>query len=276
VNFLSLFSGIGGIDLGLERAGMRCIGQVEIDPFCRRVLAKHWPGVPRWDDVRSFNAADLRESVDLVAGGFPCQDISNVGNRVGIGGERSGLWFELARIVCELRPRFVLVENVAALLNRGMGRVVGDLAAFGYDAEWDCIPASAFGAPHQRERIFIVAYPNSLGREANPHESRLCQPPAIFGRSGHAGPMDGSTIWTTPRPIGAIPMGVGNGVPDWLDRIRGCGNAVVPQVAEWIGRRILAADRMPLRRVVPSPVDPATGKPAKFRGNRATKAKKGR
>lgn len=134
LTFISLFAGIGGIDLGLERAGMRCVAQVEIDDYATRVLAKHWPTVRRLRDVRSAGAHNLPRA-DVIAGGFPCQDISNAGRRAGIGGERSGLWAEYARIVRELRPRYVLVENVAALLSRGVDRVLGDLAALGYDAE---------------------------------------------------------------------------------------------------------------------------------------------
>src|SRR6187551_321237 len=130
---------------------MRCAWQVEIDPYCRRVLAKHWPDVRRHDDVRTFPPTDAGEwRVDVICGGFPCQDISNAGKRAGIDGERSGLWAEYARIVRALRPSIVVVENVAALLNRGIERVLGDLAACGFDAEWEVLPAAAAGAPHFR------------------------------------------------------------------------------------------------------------------------------
>lgn len=169
MTFLSLFAGIGGFDLGLERAGMRCIGQVEIEPFCQQVLAKHWPHVRRWDDIKTFNPSEFfsdGKTPDLICGGFPCQDISNAGRRVGIGGQRSGLWTEFLRCIRELRPRYVLVENVAALLSRGLDRVLGDLASVGYDAEWHCIPAAAVGAPHLRDRVWIVAYPEPVGRQA--------------------------------------------------------------------------------------------------------------
>jgi DNA (cytosine-5)-methyltransferase 1 len=105
--------------------------------------------------------------VDVLAGGFPCQDLSYAGKGAGIDGERSGLWGEYARLIRELRPRYVVVENVTALLARGMGRVLGDLAACGYDAEWDCIPAAAVGAPHRRDRVWIVAYPNGAGLEGH-------------------------------------------------------------------------------------------------------------
>ena len=158
---LDLFSGIGAFSLGLERAGFRTLAFCEVDPFCRRVLAKHWPEVPCYDDVRSLTAERLRAdgiSVDAICGGFPCQDISVAGRGVGIGGERSGLWSEFVRIIGEVGPRYVLVENVAALLGRGLGTVLGDLAALGFDAEWHCIPASAVGAPHRRDRVWIIAH----------------------------------------------------------------------------------------------------------------------
>ena len=161
ITFGSLFAGIGGLDLGLERAGMACRWQVEIDDYCCQVLAKHWPTVERYEDVRTVGIRNL-ESVDLICGGFPCQDISSAGKRAGIEGQRSGLWSEFYRIICELRPRYVLVENVAALLVRGMDRVLGNLADGGYDAEWDCIPAAAVGAPHIRYRVFILAHRNSV------------------------------------------------------------------------------------------------------------------
>lgn len=168
----SLFSGIGGFDLGFERAGIKTAWQVEINPYCRRVLEKHFPDANRFDDIGECfgqhaafaeSRRDYLRAVDVVSGGFPCQDISNAGKRAGIDGDRSGLWREYARIICELRPRYVVVENVAALLHRGMERVLADLAACGYDAEWQSIRASDVGAPHRRERIWIVAYPN--GRE---------------------------------------------------------------------------------------------------------------
>src|SRR5947208_11045335 len=169
----SLFAGIGGFDLGFERAGIKTIWQVEIDDYCRRVLAKHWPSVERFSDVRGVGK-DVLAPVDIVSGGFPCQDLSNAGKRAGIDGERSGLWSEMHRVICELRPRYVVVENVAALLIRGMGRVLGDLAEIGYDAEWDCFRASDFGAPHERERVFLIAYPHSNGLEKDAHETILC------------------------------------------------------------------------------------------------------
>jgi DNA (cytosine-5)-methyltransferase 1 len=158
MKFGSLFCGIGGFDLGLERAGMQCAWQVEIDPYAQKVLAKHWPDVRRHADVCTFPPEEGNWEVDVICGGFPCQDISYAGKGAGLAGARSGLWYEFARIIGQLRPRYVVVENVAALLTRGMGTVLGDLAALGYDAEWHVIPASAVGAPHRRERVWIVAH----------------------------------------------------------------------------------------------------------------------
>ena len=162
LKLLDLFSGIGGFSLGLERSGaFETVAFCEINPFARRVLAKHWPGVPCFEDIRTLSASALSRAgiaVDAICGGFPCQDISFAGKGAGLGGERSGLWFEYARLIGELRPRFVIVENVGALLGRGLDAVLGTLASLGYDAEWHCIPASAVGAPHRRDRVWIVAH----------------------------------------------------------------------------------------------------------------------
>jgi len=166
---LDLFSGIGGFSLGLERSGgFQTVAFCEIEPYCRRVLAKHWPEVPCYDDIRTLTAERLAADgigVDAICGGFPCQDISLAGKGAGIEGERSGLWSEYARLIGELRPRYVIVENVSALLGRGLDRVLGDLATLRYDAEWHCIPASAVGAPHRRDRLWLVAHAQHRGLE---------------------------------------------------------------------------------------------------------------
>lgn len=162
LTFGSLFSGIGGLDLGLERAGWSCSWQVEIDGFCNAILERHWPRVQRLRDVR-FAGDTTLPRVDLIAGGFPCQGVSVAGKRRGLADHRTGLWWEFRRVVAELRPRLVLVENVPGLLNNGLADVLGSLAALGYDAEWDVVPASAVGAPHLRERLFVVAHAISDG-----------------------------------------------------------------------------------------------------------------
>ena len=244
LTFGSLFAGIGGLDLGFERAGLACKWQVEIDPYANRVLAKHWPDVRRHDDVRTWPKHDT-ERVDVICGGFPCTDISSAGKKAGINGEQSGLWSEFARIVCELRPRFVVVENVAALLQRGIGTVLGQLAAIGFDAEWHCISAAAVGAPHLRDRIFIVAHANGERLETT----------SDFTRSLFEGYREEcrerfwerSCLWKSHRSnegrVRLLPAdfdgGDDGGIPDRMDRVRCLGNAVLPQIAEWIGRRII-------------------------------------
>ncbi len=160
----SLFSGgCGGLELGLERAGVgHVVWQCEIDPAARRNLARHWPGVRQYEDVKEMNHGNT-EAVDVICGGSPCQDLSFAGTGAGLAGARSGLWFEYLRLVCELRPRFVVVENVPALVVRGLDVVLGGLAEAGYDAVWFTLRAADVGAPHLRERLFIVAYRDSEG-----------------------------------------------------------------------------------------------------------------
>lgn len=239
------FSGVGGLDLGLERAGFRCVGQVECDPFCRRVLAKNWPDVPRFDDVRTFTKESISGPIDLIAGGFPCQDISNTGGKQGLAGEQSGLWSEYRRILREIRPRCVLIENVAALLIRGMERILFDLAGLGFDAEWSVVSACAMGAPHTRERVFIVAYPEGSGwfgpsltfaGGSSPDDGEaesLATVPA--GRRD----CDGHGRWWVREPAVARMV---DGTAAGMDGPnRSIGRAVVPQISEFIGRRILAS-----------------------------------
>jgi DNA (cytosine-5)-methyltransferase 1 len=221
----SLFSGIGGIDLGLERAGFEISWQVERDPFCQKILAKHWPTVKKFEKVEYVGKHNL-EQVDLIAGGFPCQDVSDAGRRAGINGERSGLWSEFARIICELRPRFVLVENVRGLLIRGFGRVLSDLAKIGYDAEWSLFSASQFGYPHQRQRLFLIAYPSSERLERTKRQIFLFDD------------FSNREIW---KPMLSESYILRNhvGFPNWVDRIKSLGNSVIPDIAEFIGKRVL-------------------------------------
>ncbi|MGA0595633.1 DNA cytosine methyltransferase [Enterovirga sp. CN4-39] len=268
---LDLFSGIGGFSLGLERTGgFETVAFCEIEPFPRRVLAKHWPNVPIYEDVRELSAERLAADgivVDVICGGFPCQDISVAGKGAGLDGERSGLWSEIARLAGELRPRFVIVENVAALLGRGLDRVLGDLAALGFDAEWHCIPASALGAPHRRDRFWLVAYaagevgarlPSgtaaqvtlSRGTRGNVAYAgglrRRQVEQQVRGRAEGWGAADqalqrsyarGREWWSSEPDVGRV----AHGVPARVDRLRALGNAVVPQIPELIGRAILAS-----------------------------------
>jgi DNA (cytosine-5)-methyltransferase 1 len=270
VTFGSLFAGIGGFDLGLERAGMVCKWQVEIDPYARAVLNKHWPEVPKHDDVRTFPPKEGEWGVDVICGGFPCQDISIAGKGAGLAGARSGLWYEYARIIGELRPRYVIVENVAALLTRGADVVLGTLASLGYDAEWHVIPASAVGAPHRRDRLWIIAFRNADGQRETSHgisdakhgraiPTQARRKPAQVGGkrdvadADHAGrqqqrrpqpipaeqpAIERSGWWESEPDVGRV----AHGVPARVDRLRCLGNAVVPQIVEVIGRAILKSE----------------------------------
>jgi DNA (cytosine-5)-methyltransferase 1 len=231
VNGLSLFAGIGGLDLGLERAGINVVGQVEIDPWRRRVLATHWPEVPRHDDVRTaveWWCGEERPRVDLVFGGFPCQDTSDAGRRAGIEGEQSRLWAAMAATIRGLRPRYVLVENTTGLLARGMGRVLGDLAALGFDVEWDCVPAAAVDAPHLRARLWLLAYPCRVGDEAH-HPVQAGWPVPVPGPG-----------WDAEPDVGRVADGLPRGVAGRL--LRPLGDAAVSQVAEHVGRLLLGLD----------------------------------
>ena len=233
MTFGSLFAGCGGMDVGLEAAGMQCRWQVEINPFARRLLERHWPNVPKYGDVTEL-IGDRLEWVDVIAGGFPCQDLSLAGKRAGIDGKRSGLWAHFARLIGEIRPRFVLIENVTGLLdNEPMRRVLGDLSALGFDAEWRMLRASDFGAPQQRQRVFTLAYPNTLNGAAGMGPFKDWTPPVFVASNPER-----SGFWIQASNLVAR---MGDGVSQELYRPRGecIGNAVVPQVAEWLGRQIL-------------------------------------
>jgi DNA-methyltransferase (dcm) len=255
VNVLSLFTGIGGIDLGCERAGMTVVGQVEIDPYCQAVLARHWPGVPRHNDVCTAVAwwrSERRPAIDVVAGGFPCQPVSNAGKKLGTADKR-WLWPAMAAIIRDLRPHYALMENVPGLLGRGMGDVLGDLATFGYDSQWDCISAHAVGAPHRRDRIFIIAYPQSdRWREGGPGRSLSGDTNRTsFSSQAMANANRESLVWPTvtraePNPWGIEPdVGrVADGIPARVDRLRALGNAVVPAIAEHVARIIMTNGHM--------------------------------
>ncbi len=263
---LDLFSGIGGFSLGLERTdGFETIAFCEIDPFCRKVLAKHWPDVPCHDDIttREFQEGEA----DVITGGFPCQDLSRAGKRAGLSGSRSGLFWQLERAIRVVRPEFAIMENVADLLDDGMGVVCGALAESRYDAEWDCFPAYTVGSPQQRERVYIVAHANERQRRdrcspsirrrlagagegasarsrSDCDGSRELQPSWCFrylgGRPVHRG--TGSDVWRTnwTDALGAL-CRMADGVSRRLVETRPLGNAVVPQIPELIGRAILAS-----------------------------------
>jgi DNA (cytosine-5)-methyltransferase 1 len=204
----SLFSGIGGLELGAERAGLGSVAwQVEIDPWCRAVLAKHWPNAVRYSDVREVGRATLAP-VDVIVGGFPCQDISLAGRGAGLAGERSGLWFEYLRILGELRPRGVIVENVGGLARRGLDVVAGGLDGLGYTVEVSRVAASDIGAPHRRIRHFIVG-----ARVADAHgEGQPQQGGALAVERGRA--VNGGRVADALRLRLEIPQHVG--APDEL------------------------------------------------------------
>jgi len=276
---LDLFAGIGGFSLGLERTGgFEAAAFCEIEPYPQRVLQKHWPKVPIYDDIKELTAAKLAAdgiAVDVITAGWPCQDISLAGEGAGLGGERSGLFYEVARLIGELGPKYVIMENVAALLGRGLADVLGTLASLGYDAEWHCIPASHVGAPHRRDRIWIIAYRRSVGpqgvSETGPERGatgrvggkhtglgvmpvlrRLPMPAPRFARMGvrlpcsrrermrrvEYGPLFGSDWW----PAFTEPVRVAHGLPDRSHRLKALGNAVVSQIPELIGRAILQSE----------------------------------
>ena len=229
----SLFAGIGGFDLGLERAGMQVKWQVEIDSYCLKVLEKHWPHVRRYTDIKQVDWSTV-EPVDLVCGGFPCQPVSVAGKRKGTADER-WLWPEFVRCFSVLRPRYIVIENVPGLLTANDGlafaEVLRDVAACGYDAEWDCIPASAVGAPHWRDRCWAVAYTKSF-------DARL------FREEGRSSLQPGNIPWRewvhrqTESPI----CRSDDELPERAYAIKALGNSIYPGVVEWIGRQIIRAD----------------------------------
>jgi len=269
ITFGSLFAGIGGLDLGLERAGMVCKWQVEIDDYCQKVLAKHWPEIKRYGDIRTVGRQNL-EPVELICGGFPCQPHSIAGKRRGAEDDRN-LWPEFMRVVRETRPRYVLAENVPGIVTTYLDTVLSDLESEGYSCWTFNIPACSVDAPHRRERIFIIAHSLRLGLSAGTFEQTL-QPKKqetarqntpefceVVSEDGDVadGAINGlekrwsssrvrserfakNGWWTVEPNVGRV----ADGVPARVDRLRALGNAVVPQVAEWIGNRIIEYDAL--------------------------------
>jgi DNA (cytosine-5)-methyltransferase 1 len=273
----SLFSGIGGLDLGLERAGMQVIWQSEIDPFACKVLKKHWPEVPNHGDIKQIDWQSVARP-DVICGGYPCQPFSQAGKRRGTDDPRH-LWPWVRTAISELRPRYAILENVRGHLTMGALQVLGEITELGYDAEWRIISAAGVGAPHRRDRLIIVAYPNDarsgtpkrgintdgapevkewenvtqfgisrrgtnvaytngeqLGQHRKQENARPSHSIWQHNRTGKNG-YDGWQWWETEPDVGRV----ANGVPSRVDRLRGLGNAVVPQVAEYIGRLVMAA-----------------------------------
>ncbi len=263
IKSLDLFSGIGGFALGLGwTGGFETVAFCEQETYCQRILQERWPGVPVFDDVRTLSADALRyagiDRVDAIVGGFPCQDVSIAGRQAGITGNQTGLWSEFRRLVGEIRPRYVLAENVTGLLGWGFADVLRDFAALGYAAMWECIPASAVGAPHRRDRLWVLAYTDSDGQlQPSRHickswrrsGNRRCafpdadEPRLAIGRHGqhHEAELpsvERSDWWSAEPSVGRV----ADGFPGRVDAIKALGNAVVPQVVQLWGRAIIAME----------------------------------
>jgi DNA (cytosine-5)-methyltransferase 1 len=239
----SLFSGIGGLDLGFERAGFNIAWQCEKDSYCQKVLNKHWPNTPCYDNIEDLHRADgPQPDADILIGGFPCQDISLAGfpcqdislagEGAGLDGDRSGLWWEYRRVIGAVEPEYAVVENVAAFSHRGLDAVLGSLAEGGYDAEWTTLSAKQFGALHRRERLFLVAYDSEkrvsrLWPKEIPREQRISWCEDVRGVEDLRGRTD-----LYPSTL----CGSRDGLPAYVDRIAGVGNAVVPQVAQFVAQ----------------------------------------
>lgn len=263
---LDLFSGIAGFSLGLERVGMETVAFCENDKNCRELLSKHFPLTPIFPDVKTLKASDIPEGVDVICGGFPCQDVSYSGLQKGIlEGERSGLWKQYARIISEVRPKYVVIENVENLIKNGIGVVLNDLYQIGYDAEWHCITAESVGYPHQRDRVFIISYPSRSGQYGNFRLSGQVHTDSEWeGEETHTEGQECESQLIPICPIlspGAFEelrssysnefhavssvRRVVDGIPTKLDEtrrkaaIKQLGNAIVPRIAEIVGRAIL-------------------------------------
>lgn len=263
--YLDLFHGIGGFALGAYWAGMKFKKHYcsDIEPYCQKLYALRFPESIQLGDITKIETDKLPKGDWIITGGFPCQDISIAGKGAGIHGARSGLWFEYWRLIRDLRPRFAIMENVGMLIHRGLREVLGSLAEIGYDAEWQDIRASDMGAPHRRERIWIIAYPMPAGKRREPwekeiesdivadagsnglQESTCPEFGSVYGQvekskrsksSGGIATTRGN--WSTEPAVGRL----AHGVPNRVDKLRGLGNAIVPQIAEILFNRIAATD----------------------------------
>jgi len=229
----SLFSGIGGFDLAADLMGWQNIFHCEKEEYQRSVLKKHFPKSKSYEDIKNFSATEYRNRINVLSGGFPCQDISAANFKsVGIVGKRSGLWSEYARVIHEVRPDYVVIENSPNLLKKGFETVLFDLSEIGYNAEWECFTAEAFGFPHKRERVYVIAYPNGVRQ------------PGSRDILGNISYNQESRDWQTNRVINAIQQKTlpplcesNNGFPTQLP-LTGLGNAIVPAIAHSIFKAI--------------------------------------
>ena len=284
LKIIDTFSGIGGFSYAAEKlvGGFETVTFVECEPYCQKILKKHWPNVPIYDDIKSYQPKPY--SADVICGGFPCQDISVAGLQKGITKEtRSGLFFELIRVIRMVRPQYVVLENVAAILNRGLDIVLRELSQAGYDAEWAVISASSMGACHQRSRFWLVAYPNKarlqeerpeqqttgveqyrkLGNVAYPNDygpsSSTELANSFSQRTQIQYEQRGSSVWTLPSSYGEKRSTLSpnwqayeskpclrrgdDGLSNWTHRLKALGNSVCPQVAAIPLQRVLDIDR---------------------------------
>lgn len=253
---LDLFSGIGGFSYGLEKAGFKTVAFCEIDSDAQKVLKKHWPEIPIFDDVKSDELKSLK-NIDIICGGFPCQDISEANTKgKGLEGIRSGLWFEYLKLIENLEPKYVIVENVQALRKCGLDIILRNLNAIGYDAEWHCIQASSIGAPHRRDRLWIIAYPHGvrrepiLGGEIDPCTKEINEQKGKGGSWNESQRREYNTSFACIQQFEqsfneSAVIGMDDGISKRLDiglRLKQCGNSIVPKIAELIGEAIKIAE----------------------------------
>ena len=233
----SLFSGIGGLDLGLERAGMNVIWQSEIDPYCNKVLKKHWPEVTNHGNIKDIDWGTVQRP-DIICGGYPCQPFSTAGKRKGTDDPRH-LWPWVRDAISALRPKYAILENVRGHVSMGGLQVIGELAEIGYDAEWEIVSAASQGAPHVRERLFILAYPQRQWNGQHRQSTDVTDVGKFWRTDDRREKGNERGEWWSHQPnLGRVVYGV----PNRVDKLRGLGNAVVPQVAEYIGRLVMAAE----------------------------------
>ena len=230
MNELALFAGAGGGLLGGHLLGWRTVCAVEWDAYAASVLVARQndgclPSFPIWDDVQTFDGRPWRGIIDIVSGGFPCQDISSAGKGAGIDGNRSGMWRHMARIIGEVRPKFVFVENSPLLVSRGLTRVLGELAEMGYDAKWGVLGAHHVGAPHKRQRVWIVAYPATSRLQGDKSRFSFSTASSAVQPLGNGVERAFDNI---PKPYGLRSY---HGMANAVDRIKAIGNGQVPAVA---------------------------------------------
>ncbi len=222
----SLFSGIGGFELGAERTNIKTLWSCELNEFCRKILKQHFPETKQYNDIRSVS---YPESVDIISGGFPCQDISIAGKGNGITGTRSSLWFEMYRIIEEIRPTYILIENSPELLKKGFEKILYPLSEIGYNVEWQCLSGYSFGVQQSRERVYVIAYSNSFRQQRKREKS-------IFSKSILQRQFQGIYPgWRTRRDIPKpATLRTTHDIPNQMDRTKAIGNSVMPIISKYL------------------------------------------